>query len=203
WVDALGTALHRNRRRGDPGTSGATEALFGWLLTNADPRTGTWGRPAPDDGLRQVVNGFYRASRGTFAQFGVPVPAPERVVDTVLEHVRDARFFTPEKQDACNVLDVAHPLWLTRHTGHRGDEVLDVARRLLTDALGHWTDGAGFGFRAPHPTTTGLAATAPGLQGTEMWLAVVWLLADLLGLAEALGYRPRGVHRPEPATSLP
>jgi acetyltransferase-like isoleucine patch superfamily enzyme len=199
WVDALGTALHWNRRRGDRGTPGATEALFGWLVTTVDPRTGTWGRPAPDDGLLQVVNGFYRASRGTFAQFGLPVPHPERVVDTVLEHVRDARFFRPERQNACNVLDVAHPLWLTRHTGHRADEVLEVARRLLADAVGHWTDGAGFGFQAPHPTTAGLPATAPGLQGTEMWLAVTWLLADLLGLADTLRYRPRGVHRPEPA----
>ncbi|ROP36097.1 hypothetical protein EDD40_1359 [Saccharothrix texasensis] len=36
-----------------------------------------------------------------------------------------------------------------------------------------------------------------------MWPAVVWLLADLLGPADALRYRPRGVHRPEPATSVP
>ena len=28
------------------------------------------------------------------------------------------------------------------------------------------------------------------------------VLADLLGLADALGYRPRGVHRPEPADAL-
>ncbi|MBP2265850.1 hypothetical protein J3A64_001314 [Pseudarthrobacter sp. PvP004] len=36
-----------------------------------------------------------------------------------------------------------------------------------------------------------------------MWLAIVWYLADLLGNAEALGYRPQGVHRPEPAYLLP
>ncbi|MEV1118328.1 acyltransferase [Actinosynnema sp. NPDC049800] len=200
-VDALGTALHWNRRRGTPNAPGTTEALFGRLVTTADPDTGMWGRPSPDDGLRRLVNGYYRASRGTFAQFGVPVPHPGRVVDTVLRHVRDPRFFRPDRQDACNVLDVAHPLWLTRHTGHRADEVLEVARRLLGDALGHWTGGAGFGFRAPHPTTAGLPATAPGLQGTEMWLAIAWLLADLLGLADVLPYRPRGVHRPEPAVS--
>ncbi|MDL5200015.1 hypothetical protein [Streptomyces sp. ALI-76-A] len=38
----------------------------------------------------------------------------------------------------------------------------------------------------------------PGLQGTEMWLAVIWLLADLLGRSGELGYRPRGIHRPDP-----
>jgi len=29
-----------------------------------------------------------------------------------------------------------------------------------------------------------------------MWLAIIWLLSDYLGHSDALGYRPRGVHRP-------
>lgn len=201
WTDILGTAMHWNRRQGVPGSPGAREALFGWLLTRADPRTGMWGAPDGARGLLEVVNGYYRASRGTFAQFGVPVPRPERVVDTVLEHARDPRWFRPERQNACNVLDVAHPLWLTRGSGHRGDEVVELARGLLGGVLGRWADGEGFGFQAPHPATAGAAATAPGLQGTEMWLAIVWLLADLAGVADELGYRPRGVHRPEPAVA--
>ncbi|WP_275423927.1 acyltransferase [Virgisporangium aurantiacum] len=199
WVDVLGTAIHWNRRLGEPGRPGATEALFGWLLAHADPRTGVWGSPRPEDGLLQVVNGFYRASRGTFAQFGLPVPYPERVVDTVLAHAADPRVVRPDRQNACNILDIAHPLWLTRHTGHREEETVRLARGLLADALGHWTDARGFGFRAPHPAASGDPATGPGLQGTEMWLAIVWLLADLVGVADSLGYRPRGVHRPEPA----
>jgi hypothetical protein len=32
-----------------------------------------------------------------------------------------------------------------------------------------------------------------------MWPAIVWLLAHLLGRFDLPGYRPRGVHRPEPA----
>jgi hypothetical protein len=35
-----------------------------------------------------------------------------------------------------------------------------------------------------------------------MWLALIWLRADLLGIAGQLGYRPRGVHRPEAATRI-
>jgi hypothetical protein len=34
-----------------------------------------------------------------------------------------------------------------------------------------------------------------------MWLAIIWLLADLTGGYDLLGYRPHGVHRPEPARS--
>ncbi|MEV4838279.1 hypothetical protein AB0K05_27475 [Nonomuraea sp. NPDC049486] len=200
WVDILGTAMLWNGGRGRPG---ATEALFGWLVTHADPDTGMWGSARPIDGLLRIVNGFYRASRGTFAQFGVPLPYPERVVDTVLRHARDPRYVRPERQNACDILDIAHPLWLTRHTGYRAEEVTALARTLLSDALGHWTDGQGFGFQAPHPTTAGVAATVPGLQGTEMWLAILWLLSDLAGVADALAYRPRGVHRPEPAVERP
>jgi serine acetyltransferase len=198
-VDALGTAMHFSRLRGDALRAGSAEALFGWLLTHADPQTGMWGAPNADDGLLQLVNGFYRASRGTFAQFGLPLPYPERVVDTVLRHADDPRFFATGRRNACNVLDVAHPLWLTRSTGHRSDEVTALARRLLDDALTTWADGEGFAFLAADAATAGLPGSAPGLQGTEMWLAIVWYLADLAGVADALGYRPRGVHRPEPA----
>ncbi|MFI5912088.1 acyltransferase [Dactylosporangium sp. NPDC051541] len=187
WVDVRATAMYRNRLLGEPGRPGAFEALLGWLLSNADPRTGMWGT-APHDDRRLLVNGFYRASRGTFAQFGLPLPYPERVVDTVLAHARDPRIVRRDRQNACNILDIAHPLWLTRSLGYRSAEVEALARTLLRDALGHWSGGFGFS-----------AGAEPGLQGTEMWLAIVWLLADLVDASDQLGYRPRGVHRPEPA----
>lgn len=190
-VDALGTALLWARRRGDAVAPGVAEALFGWLVTHADPASGMWGRPSADRGLLLLVNGFYRASRGTFAQHGIPLPHPEAVVDTTLRHARDPRWFAAAQLDACNVLDVAHPLRLTRSSGYRSAEVSAVATRLLDDVLGGWQAGAGMSFR--------LADAEAGLQGTEMWLAIVWYLADLVGLSDALGYRPRGVHRPEPA----
>lgn len=200
YVDAIGTALLWDHRR--PSARTLTDVLIGWLTRNADPATGMWGS-AETAGLLQLVNGFYRASRGTFAQFGLPVPYPERVIDTVLQHVRDQSLFAPERQNACNVLDVAHPLWLAaRQTGHRRDEIAAVARGLLADAIGHWVDGQGFGFLASRPANAGEPKAVPGLQGTEMWLAIVWLLADLAGVSDAVGYRPRGVHKPEPALRL-
>jgi len=190
WIDAYGTALVW-----EPTVpAGTSDALFGALARIADPVSGVWGSARESDGLLQPVNGFYRASRGTFAQHGRPLPYPTAVVDTVLTHVADERFFAAGRLNACNVLDVAHPLWLTRSTGHRASEVAVVARHLLDAALGMWQDGAGI----PFAESPAAGVSAPGLQGTEMWLSIVWYLADLLGASDALGYRPRGVHRPEP-----
>ncbi|MFF9773294.1 acyltransferase [Streptomyces sp. NPDC013978] len=207
WIDSWATAAHWNRRHPDGAAlvPGTLEALFGWLLTRADPWTGMWGTPSTGAGRLQVVNGYYRLTRGSFAQFGVPVPHPERVVDAVLDHARDTRYFGAGRENACNVLDVAHPLWLCARQlsggggsdgGYRSAEIRGWAEQRLTAALARWQDGKGFGFG---PGTAG-PGPEPGLQGTEMWLAIVWLLADLLGRSDALGYRPRGVHRPEPAT---
>ncbi|MEV4564473.1 acyltransferase [Nonomuraea sp. NPDC049419] len=199
-VDAIGTGLHRNLT--DFGLTGPQlETLYGWLLTRCRPTHGMWGEPDSDAGRLHVVNGFYRLTRGTYAQFGLPLPYPERAVDTVLAHARDPRYFGPDTGNACNVLDVIHPLWLTgRQTGHRRAEGESWARDHLNRALSGWQDGAGLSFAL----TTGTGPTrTPGLQGTEMWLAIIWLLADYLGLSDTLGYRPRGVHRPEPATTSP
>ncbi|SDU57239.1 acyltransferase [Jiangella alkaliphila] len=199
WVDTVGTALHRNRA--DAGVDGPVEALFGWLLTRADPAHGMWGRPSPPPtGWHEVVNGFYRLTRGTFAQFGLPLPYPERAVDTVLAHAADPQWFGPDRGTACDVLDVVHPLLLTRQqTAHRRSDGDGWVRQQLDRALRGWVDGAGFSFEL---TTGASRHRTPSLFGTEMWLAIVWLLANHLGESDALGYRPRGVHRPEPAAAV-
>jgi acetyltransferase-like isoleucine patch superfamily enzyme len=200
WVDAWGTAAYLNLAQGHPLAQGSLEALFGWLHTKANASAGTLGTPAADTRLK-VVNGYYRVARGTFAQFGLPVPHVERLVDTVLEHAADPRYFADGRQNACNVLDVVHPLWLARkQTGYRAGDANGWAEKQLQHALRQWQTGAGMAFSAAPESGT---QSLPGLQGTEMWLAIIWYLADLLDAAEALGYRPRGVHRPEPATLLP
>ena len=192
-VDALGTAMARNLI--DHGEFGPLPALIGWLTLRADPETGAWGQPHEDDGWLQVVNGFYRLTRGTFAQFGLPLPYPVTVIKTVLAHTEDHRWFTDDGYNACNVLDVIHPLWLAGKQTDFGREYGSLwAKGQLARILDRWIDRAGFGF-APDAADE---RSVPGLQGTEMWLAIVWLLSDYLGVSDVLGYRPRGVHRPEP-----
>jgi hypothetical protein len=191
-IDGLGTALLHNVA--DFGESRNGTTLFGWLASRVDRSTGMWGTADPQNGRWQIVNGFYRLTRGTYAQFGLPLPKPEAAVRTVLAHADDRRFFTGAHYTACNVLDVVHPLWLAAKDTDLGrpDGRRWVAAQ-LAQLLRHWVDGQGFPF-APFG-----ARSAPSLQGTEMWLATLWLMADYLGVAGALGYRPRGVHRPEPA----
>lgn len=195
-VDGVATALRWNVARGSGARPGVPEALFGWLTTRASTTTGTWGRPVGPDARRLAVNGWYRAVRGTFATLGLPVPHPDRVVDTVLGHAADDRWFAPARQTACDVLDVVHPLWLLRDRGYRRDEVRALVVRLLGDALDHAAPGGGFGFRAPDAAGRRDGDAAVGLQGTEMWLTIVWLAADLLGHAELLSFRPCGTHEP-------
>lgn len=185
WVDALGTALWMNRRHF--GLSGAIAPLFDWLRANCAPHTGLWGESTQAEGWLRPVNGFYRLTRGTYAQFGLPVPHPDAAIDTVLAHVRLNAGFTERNVNACNVLDVVHPLWLLRQQSqHRGDEIRRLMESQLALSVDRWVDGKGFGF-APGQT--------PGLQGTEMWLSIIYLAADALGMAAELGYSPKGVHR--------
>ena len=50
---------------------------------------------------------------------------------------------TPAMSSTWRILVADPPL------GYRAEEVQMVARRLLGDALGHWTARQGFGFQAP------------------------------------------------------
>jgi acetyltransferase-like isoleucine patch superfamily enzyme len=191
-IDGLGTALLHNVS--DFGESRNGTTLFGWLATRIDRSTGMWGSADPENGRWQMVNGFYRLTRGTYAQFGIPLPEPEAAVRTILAHADDRRFFTGAHYTACNVLDVVHPLWLAAKDTELGlSQGRAWVAAQMAAILPHWVDGQGFPF-APF----GVRNT-PSLQGTEMWLATLWLMADYLGVADALGYRPRGVHRPEAA----
>jgi acetyltransferase-like isoleucine patch superfamily enzyme len=195
-IDALGTALTWELRAGRPVPAGVVDTLLGWLLTHRDPGTGLWGR-ADDGSLRLPVNGFYRTVRGTFAQLGVDLPGTEATIDAILRHAADPRVFGPGRESACDALDVLHPLWwLTRHDRrHRWPEIQQVAREHVRRIVARWVPGEGFAFETR-------ATSTPTLQGTEMWLATLWFAADLLDTSDALGYRPRGVHRPEAALTL-
>jgi acetyltransferase-like isoleucine patch superfamily enzyme len=195
WIDGFATGAYLNRRH--HGSTDDHAAMWGWLTTRVDRRSGMWGAYLEgvgdlDPRWLMAVNGFYRLTRGTYAQFGVPLPHPDRAIDTVLAHAWDHRWFDDAERNACNVLDVVHPLWLcSRQTDHRAAEVRDAAARLLCRALRDWQDGAGVAWD--------VGREDPGLQGTEMWLSVVHIAADVLGEADGLSWTPRGVHRLAPA----
>ena len=184
-VDAIGTALYFNARYFTTGR--AREAMFGWLALRQDRATGLWGSPTAAEGLLQPVNGFYRLTRGTYAQFGLPVPNAERAIDSVLLNYRNHGGFSGRTYTACNLLDTIHPLLLClKQTDYRRAEAEAVARAVIMRAGERWASGAGFAFADGQETS---------LQGTEMWLSVVHLAAALLGIAEEFAFVPKGVHR--------
>ena len=194
-VDAVGTALTWALRGGHPVHGGVVDALLGRLVRLRDRSTGLWGLPTAS-GLREPVNATYRLVRGTLAQWGVALDADALLVDTVLRRAGEPSM---AGSTACDPLDVLHLLWWSRRDlpgggAQREHEVREVAHRWAEHVASAWVPGEGVPFAPGSP---------PSLQGTEMWLAVAWYAADLLGLAGALGYRPRGVHRPEPALRLP
>ncbi|MEP7183245.1 MAG: acyltransferase [Betaproteobacteria bacterium] len=184
WIDAIGTALWFNQRHFK--LTGPVAPLFEWLDARCHAHTGLWGESTPDEGWLQPVNGFYRLTRGTYAHFGRPVPYPEIALDSVLAHIAQNEGFAARNVTACNLLDTIHPLWLLQQqTDHRRDEALAFVRAQIPAIAARWVDGQGFAFAAGGP---------PSLQGTEMWLATLYVAADALGLASELPYAPKGVH---------
>lgn len=184
-VDAIGTALYFNARYFWTGR--ARETLFGWLAMRQDRATGLWGSATEAEGLLQPVNGFYRLTRGTYAQFGLPVPNAERAIDSVLLNYRNYGGFSGRTYTACNLLDTIHPLLLClKQTDYRRAEAEGIARAVIARAVERWMPGEGFAFAD---------GQAGSLQGTEMWLSVVHLAADLLGMAGEFAFVPKGVHR--------
>lgn len=185
-IDELATALYQNKKHFD--MDGGIDTLFSWLDANVNPKYGMWTK---NDHLTDTVNGFYRLTRGSYAQFSRPLPLPEAAVDTVL---RRWQSITEAETDACNVLDVIHPLWLAGKQTDKGRSIgKELAAKYIDIVLSSYRAGEGFGFSLAE----GSPHAAPSLMGTEMWLSILYLLCDYLGISHLLDYAPKGIHRTE------
>lgn len=184
-VDAIATALYFNIRYFRSGRG--KEILFGWLATHVDRSTGLWGKPTAEQGFLQPVNGFYRLTRGAYAQFGIPVPFPEAAINSVISHYRNSEGFSAHTYTACNLLDTIHPLWLClKQTDFMRSQAEAVAEAIILRAPERWQAKRGFAFAD---------GQSGSLQGTEMWLSTLHLAADMLGIAGDFAFVPQGVHR--------
>ncbi|MBY4609071.1 acyltransferase [Rhizobium sp. 9T] len=184
-VDAIGTAMYFNARYF--GIRQSRQALFEWLNRHVNIVSGLWGEPTALEGWLQPVNGFYRLTRGTYAQFGNALPHPHASLETIHLNYRSHKGFVGATYNACNLLDTIHPLLLiARQTDYRRTDGEKIARNLILMAPDRWRDGEGFPFADDGE---------PSLQGTEMWLSVIHLAADFLGLADQFAFVPKGVHR--------
>jgi acetyltransferase-like isoleucine patch superfamily enzyme len=192
-VDHLATAIYFNKKYFN--MSSYENELFGWLYLHQNAETGLWGYGKCGD-MHTPVNGFYRLTRGSFAQFGVLLPHAETVIDTILRQSRDIRYFNDNTGNACDVLDIVHPLWLcSKQTSYRRNEAKVWMEGQLNRILRCWQDGRGFSFELEKDKE-------PTLQGTEMWLSILYLICDYLGAAQVLDYIPKGVHRPQATLTI-
>ncbi len=197
-VDCLGSAAYQNGKyfasavnadaiAGTQSARSTINAVFAWLDAQVNPRTGLWG----DGDLHDCVNGFYRLTRGTYAQFNRALPEAEKAIDSILHHAQNPQLFANDNGTACDVLDVIHPLWLCKkQTMHRFDEGRSWAFLWIDKILANWDAQQGFSFDL-------LKHDNPTLMGTEMWLSILYLLCDYVGIAALLPYVPQGVHRPK------
>lgn len=193
WIDHFSSACYFNSRYHMLHRD--MSDLKTWLEGHVDSESGMWGSPHKSNDWSLPVNGFYRLTRGAHAQWHWKLSYPERVIDTVLAHAHDQEYFSEGKATACMVLDIVHPLWLSmKQTDFRREEIKAVAQYWLLDTINHWHPKEGMSFdRLPN--------AIPRLQGTEMWLSIAWICADIIGItSDKDPYEPAGVHRPEPGS---
>lgn len=173
-TDIYATALYMNRKHHG---GRMPESLFSWLGLN-QATDGLWGEG--DINLR--VNGYYRLTRGTYDQFKLKPAYTKEAIDTVLKYAEGKG--VPD--NACDALDIIHPLYFLKgFTSYRKSEGEAWCVKMLPVFMEKYTsDGFAFKF-----------GTEASLKGTEMWLSIIFLMCDYLGISDLLGYEPKGVHR--------
>lgn len=182
-IDSLGTALYHNKKYFK--LNHDIENLFCWLENNINENYGMWGK---SNNIHDMVNGFYRLTRGTYAQFSKNITHAKQLIDTVLNHSKTI-LADSELETACNVLDIIHPLWLARKvTDYRSIEVKELAVVWINRIIEKWVSGNGFAFVLSDLEN-------PSLMGTEMWLSILYIMCDYLGIEHLLNFSPKGVHR--------
>ena len=146
-VDTLGTALMWNLRHFPAqGSRTAVDAFLGGLLVRCRRDSGLWSPSRAADGLLQAVNGYYRAVRGARSRSsGCRCRTRSGSSTRCWRTPPTSGISGPAAHTACNVLDVAHPLWLARRqSAHRAKEVTAWAAGQVDAIIGQWVDGQGF-----------------------------------------------------------
>lgn len=173
-TDIYATACYMNRKHYK---DNFPEGIFNYLSLN-QCTDGLWG----GGNMNLRVNGYYRLTRGTYDQFKLKPFYVKEAVDTVLSYAKEKG--VPD--NACDALDIIHPLYFAKgFTSYRVSEGEAWCVKMLPVFIEKYTN-EGFAFKF---------GTEASLKGTEMWLSIIFLMCDYLGLSDLLGYEPKGVHR--------
>ena len=177
-------ARHRRCARNliDHGESGPLPTLIGWLHA---PRRSGDRRVGAAAFRRRLAAGRQRLLPADPRHLRPVRPAAARTreaaIETVLAHTEDDRWLRAPRRLQRLQRPGRHPSALAGRPADRLRRAESGRRwakgQLAADRCDRWIDGAGFGF-APDAADE---RSVPGLQGTEMWLAIVWLLSRLPG----------------------
>ncbi|WP_019612882.1 acyltransferase [Psychromonas ossibalaenae] len=188
WIDLFSSAVYLQKDLiNQDEKDKLLNPLFAWLNINNLQATGMWASANQESQWLKAVNGFYRLTRGSYAQFSQPLPYPESSIDTILCHSRINGHFLRNNITACNVLDIIHPLCQSAlQTDYRQSEIKALFEQQIPAITERWQNNQGFAF-SPDQTAS--------LQGTEMWMSILATAAEYLGMQEELQFTPKGIHQ--------
>ena len=131
-----------------------------------------------------AVNGFYRLDRGC-SLFEKEFKKANSLIDTLINHYWYFDEFNNTHFNACNLLDTIYPL-MKHSNGYRLDEIRYISSRIIYKIIPNYGENRGFGF--DHKKL-------PSLQGTEMFLSILYYCAKILEIEDCFVYLPLGIHK--------
>jgi hypothetical protein len=169
WLDRLdwglgpgprigATPRHGRRAQPPPPRLDGPRAALGWPPP-ATTGAGEWATRARRRLRRGVAHGGERLLPHDpgLRQFGVDLPNPEAATTTVLAHCRRWDWFRREERNACNLLDIVHPLLLPGRQNDHRREIRDGIAACST-----MPSPSGSRVVASHGTSVVRLAGAPG-----------------------------------------
>ena len=162
-IDCLTTAYYQNLKHWV--IKPDLNAYSDWIHILTRNRTGNRDR-------LDCVNGFTASPEEAMPSSGALFQTAKRPLIRFLS----TTYLFEEKRTSCNVLDVIHPLWLCRNRQFCSTEGMEWAVQWIDPDLKNWDTGKGFLSTCCFDNLT--------LMGTEMWLSILYLLCDYVGLAD-------------------
>ena len=132
WVDSISTMMIANYKWGDYEFKEVLSRFIDWLNNKQSSITGLWG----DDqiqGIAGQINGTYHLSRGTFFSLDINMNYEKKLLNSLIEYLKQDEHFFDDNGEACYDLDASFLLYKLhrRLPKYRAPEIKEFAERRL------------------------------------------------------------------------